>query len=129
MKNQILFYLILTFIFLPIAAVLGFFGLFALMGELANPAFLLGVFMLACIVIYTYTSFTFFSKAILRKTICKPSLRDWIKVNAYVSIAFAVLSLLKGFSYCSSAARQKQGLDQGLAMASQPPMPARFQRP
>jgi hypothetical protein len=107
MKGIIAFYRIISFILLPVAGILGFFGLFALMAAVANPSFLLGVFMLACIVIYTFCSFSFLSKGILGNRPCKPSLRDWIRVNAFVSLAFAVLSLGQGFAYLGNAAMQK----------------------
>jgi hypothetical protein len=128
MKGLLTFYRIISFILLPIAGILGFFGLFALISALANPAFLLGVFMLACIVIYTFTSFSFLSKGITRQLPCKPSLRDWIRVNAFVSLAFAVLSLSQGFTYLGNAAMQKQVLDMGMSMAAQSSAQASFSR-
>ncbi len=128
MKDLLIFYRILSFILLPIAALMGIFGLFALFAALANPAFLFGVFMLVCIVIYVFTSFNFLSKGIISQAPCKPTLRDWIKVNAYVSIVFALLSLLQGFSYFKDPVMQKQVLDQGMTMVSQSTVPASISR-
>src|SRR3954470_1418467 len=95
MKALLIVYRLLTFILLPIAAILGFLDISLLLLALANPAALLPVFAIACIVIYVFTSFFFLIKGILGGMQCKPSLRDWIRVNAFVSIAFCSLGILE----------------------------------
>ena len=84
-------YRILTYILLPIASVLGLLDLFALLAALANPQILLGVFVFTCIVIYTFASFTFLNKGIAAGKKCKPSLRDWIRVNAFVILVYSFM--------------------------------------
>ncbi len=118
MKGLLSFYRILSFILLPIAALIALFGFFALLAALSNPGFLLGVFMLAGIVIYVFTSYSFLSKGIIAGGRCKPSLRDWIRVNAFVSIAFAVLSFIQGLVFLSDKSFQKQAQDMGMSMAA-----------
>jgi len=60
---------------------------------LANPAMLLPVFMTAAFVIYTFTSLRFLTKGIDINKPCKPSLRDWIRVNAFVSSFMGIMLL------------------------------------
>lgn len=100
MKGLIL-YRILTFILVPIAAILSLFALMAVLVALSNPALLLGAFMLACMIIYIFCSFKFLNKGILANQPCKHSLRDWIRVNAFVTIAFAFLSLFQSTALLS----------------------------
>lgn len=102
MKGLIL-YRILTFILVPVAAFLSLFALMALFLALANPALLLGAFMLFCMIIYVFCSLKFLNKGINGKQACKPSLRDWIRVNAFVTIAFAILSLFQSTALLSDA--------------------------
>lgn len=95
MKTLLIVYRILTFILLPLAALMGFIDLSLILMALANPAALLPVFAIACIVIYVFTSLSFLVKGILGGKQCKPSLRDWIRVNAFVSLAFSGLAVLE----------------------------------
>lgn len=91
---MIIFYRILNFILLPIAGLLAVSTLLSIFGAFSNPALLLVLFVFACVVIYTYTSIYFFNQALILKKDCKAGLKDWIKVNAYVTILFAVFMLL-----------------------------------
>ncbi len=52
---------------------------------------LLPVFLVACIAIYIFSSFTFVLNGIIKGKVCKSSLKDWIKVNAFVSLFFSSL--------------------------------------
>jgi hypothetical protein len=93
MKALLIVYRLLTFILLPIAVIIGIVDVMFLFLALANPLALLIFFAIACIVIYVFTSFSFLTKGILGGRQCKPSLRDWIRVNAFVSIALSVLGI------------------------------------
>jgi hypothetical protein len=115
-------YRILTYILVPIAALLGFFDLIALFAALANPAVLIGVFMMACIVIYTFCALSFLNRGIIAHRPCKPSLRDWIRVNAFVSLLFASLSLIQSVTLVSNSAVLGQTID--AAMPTQTSLPA-----
>ncbi len=112
-------YKILSYILLPIAALLGFLGLIALIIAISQPALLLGVFMLVCVAIYTYTSFYFLQNGIITQRKCKPSLKDWIKVNAYVAIAFGVLSVAQSISLLTNPVAIQQVIEQSAEMQSQ----------
>ncbi|MGI8952683.1 MAG: hypothetical protein ACR2FN_14000 [Chitinophagaceae bacterium] len=121
MKTLLIIYRIISFILLPIAAILALIDIFALFAALANPEFLLGVFMLACIIIYTIASFIFLIKGIQNAKHCKPSLRDWIRVNAFVSLAFVVISLSSSVQYLTDAALRQKAVDQTISMQSSMP--------
>lgn len=112
-------YKILSYILLPIAALLGFLGLIALIIAISQPALLLGVFMLVCVAIYTYTSFYFLQNGIIAQRKCKPSLKDWIKVNAYVAIAFGVLSVAQSISLLTNPVAIQQVIEQSAEMQTQ----------
>ncbi|MCW3087745.1 MAG: hypothetical protein JWQ78_1131 [Sediminibacterium sp.] len=97
MKELTLFR-ILTFILLPIASLFAIMDLMMLGTALANPAFLLIVFIFAAFVIYTFSSLKFLTKGIDTGRPCAASLRDWIRVNAFVSIGMGVICLLNAVS-------------------------------
>jgi Na+/H+-translocating membrane pyrophosphatase len=61
----------------------------------ANPALLFPLFLIACIVIYSFASLNFLIKGIDGKKNLKKSSKDWIKVNAIVSIVFALLMIIE----------------------------------
>jgi hypothetical protein len=94
MKTILIVYRLLSFILLPIALIIGIIDIMFLSLALANPSALLLVFAIACIVIYVFTSFSFLTNGILGSRQCKPSLRDWIRVNAFVSIALSSLGII-----------------------------------
>jgi arginine exporter protein ArgO len=94
MKNLIL-YRILSYILLIIAGILSLGVLVAFLSALANPVLLLGVFIMACVIIYSYTSWRFLTRGIDQNLPCKPSLRDLIRVNAFVTIGFSALTLFE----------------------------------
>lgn len=110
------FYKITSYILLPIAALFGVFTLILLFVALANPPMLLPLFVVACVVIYVITSFKFLNKGIIRKNECKPGLRDWIKVNAYVSVIFATLMLIQTIAVVQNPELMSKALDDTLAM-------------
>lgn len=93
--SHFLFYRILSVVLLPIAALLGIMTLCMLLMALTNPAILLPLFMFASVVIYSISSFIFLQKGINKSEACKHSLRDWIRVNAFVSIGFSVICFIQ----------------------------------
>jgi hypothetical protein len=58
-----------------------------------NTQMLLPVFMLACFAIYVYCSNRFLQKMKAKEEISK-SLRDWMRVNAYVCIFMSILFIM-----------------------------------
>lgn len=96
--KQLTIFRILTFILLPIAAMFGFMDLLFLFSALANPALFLMVFVLAAFVIYTFASLKFLTRSIDVEQPCKTSLRDWIRVNAFVSLFMGIMFFLNAVS-------------------------------
>ncbi|HNL83263.1 MAG TPA: hypothetical protein PKG56_07715, partial [Chitinophagaceae bacterium] len=84
-------YQVLNFLLLPFALLLGFTAFPMIIAALANATALLPLFMIVCIIIYIYCSIRFFNRGVKQQQICNKSLKDWIKVNAYVCIAFVLL--------------------------------------
>ncbi len=96
--NQLALFRILSYILLPIGAFFGFMAALFLMTALTNPALLLLVFLFFCMAVYAFTSFSFLSKGVMGGKPCKASLKDWIKVNAYVCLCIATLFVLNSVS-------------------------------
>lgn len=69
---------------------------------LANPVLFLPVFLLGSGVVYVIASFIFLQKGIDNHQPCKHRLKDWIRVNAFVSIAFCVLMLFNCVTFLSN---------------------------
>lgn len=113
--KQITLYRILSFILLPIAAVLGLLTVIMLFVALANPPLLLAVFLFASVVIYIITSFIFLQKGIEQKRLCNHSLKEWIKVNAIVSVVFCMLFLMQSVALLSDASLLAEALKQAMA--------------
>jgi hypothetical protein len=120
--QQITIYKILTFILLPFAALFGFFSLIMFFIGLANPLILLPVCIMACFTIYAVCCTIFVVKGIGRQRPLKSSLKDWIKVNGYVTNVMAVITLINCFSVVFYSKEQLVKLINDL-LAAQPVMP------
>lgn len=94
MKKEQSLFRVLTFILVPFGALMGLVGLFALAMALANISALFSAFIMIAFTIYVFTSLTFLTKGIDMGRPMKHSLRDWIRVNAYVSGFMAIMSLV-----------------------------------
>lgn len=92
--KQVQIFKVLTYLLIPIALLFGFMALLVLPTALANPALLLVVFIFSCIAIYTFSSLHFVRTAINKAKNCNPSLKDWIKINGYISVGTAFMFLL-----------------------------------
>jgi hypothetical protein len=98
MQNSLKVYNILSYILLPIAMVFGLIDIAMLLSAFANPGALIMVFVVACLVIYSFASFKFFRKGILQEQPQSIKLKDWIKVNAYVSFFLCGLFFINSVS-------------------------------
>ena len=94
MKTQLVIFRIIGFLLLPIAALFSVLAIVSLFAGLANPKALLSAFLFGSFVIYVFSSLRFLSGSIDTGRPAKPSLRDWIRVNAFVSIAMCVMFLI-----------------------------------
>lgn len=120
--QQTTIYKILTFILLPFAALFGLSAVILLFVGLANPVILLPVFILAGFTIYSICTTIFLIKGIMGAQQCKPSLKDWLKVNGYVSTFFGVMCLSNSFTIISTPKAKLKDLAAEL-LASQPIKP------
>jgi hypothetical protein len=86
-------YRIINIIIFPVSILIGIEVVRSLIVAFSNPPLLLFSFILACIPLYTFTANYFYNKSIRKGEKCKPSLKEWIKANAVVSIIFAVFMI------------------------------------
>ena len=78
---------------MPVVFILAFIAVPFLLFSISNPAMLFGVFVFACVVLYMVKSVQFYRRHIEPGIPAKANTRDWIRVNAFVSVFF-VLRLL-----------------------------------
>jgi hypothetical protein len=91
------FYRILSYLLLPVALFMGIVSLVGLLMAFGNLPLLLPVFLTACTTIYIVAAFMFLQKGIEAGKPCKPSLRDWIRANAFVCLFFCFSLILQSF--------------------------------
>ena len=91
-------YVVLSYLLLPIGLFFGFLDSILIVSALANPGALILVFAMACIVIYIFASFKFLKFGVEREQIQTTALKDWIKVNAFVSLLMFSLIFLNAVS-------------------------------
>jgi hypothetical protein len=121
---MIILYRILTYILVPFALLFGLFTLILFFIAISNPALFLGVFLLAAFIIYYFCSFRFLHNGLLNKQQLKPKLRDWIKVNAYVTLPFAIMNFMQGFMLIRKPALIDESIKQMLEMQQRMGVPA-----
>lgn len=119
-------YRVLSYLLAPFALLLLLTSFPMLIAVLANPTALLPFFMIACIIIYIYCSFKFLTKGIKNQQPCKKTLKDWIKVNAYVCIAFVVLMLVQGSVIAANPSLISQQLFDDISKQNNGNLPAQF---
>ena len=98
MSNQLKLYTVLSYCLIPIALFFAFLDILILISSLANPGALIMVFIVACLVIYTFTSFKFLKKGIELEQSQTKKLKEWIKVNAFVSLFLCSLFFINSIS-------------------------------
>lgn len=120
-------YRILSYFLIIIAALLGFACLFAILFALSNPALLISVFVIAAVVIYSFTSFIFLVKGIDSNRQLKSKLQDFIKVNAYVAIVFVGMNIFQSVSIISNPVILNDAISQVTALQNgKSPLSAAF---
>jgi hypothetical protein len=95
--SSILPYRLLSYFLLPLALFLGLIATIALLFSLANPQVLILVFLFGAVLIYTFCSLRFLHQGILQRRALPPSLKDWIKVNAYVSLVLGMIFMINSY--------------------------------
>ena len=108
------FYKIISYLLLPPAVVYSMMVLILIAAALANPTMLLPIFMLVGVAIYTFISFYFLVKGIDGRHKLTRSVKDWIKVNAVVTVVFALLIIGQTFFYFTRPEMMHQVADQAM---------------
>lgn len=122
-------YRVISYVLIIVAGFLGFASLFALLIALANPALLLYVFIVAAVVLYSFTSFQFLQTGIRQGHSFRPGYKDFIKVNGYVSLVFVVQVVLSFIIIQTNPKLLQEQVNQVAAMqgpANQLPADLRF---
>lgn len=114
--KKLIFYRILTYLLLAIAGIISFFVLGGLLAALANPVMLIFVFLMACVVIYSYCSFRFLSRGIDARMYCKPSLRDLIRVNGIGTLVLGGMAFMNAVVLKMNPEMMNTAIDQALSM-------------
>jgi len=114
--NRLTIYRLISYALLPVAIVLGLATVAALFFALGNLTMLFSVFLTGATVIYIFSSFVFLQKGITKRLACKQSLKDLIKVNAYVTLFFSILGLMQGIMILLNPEATKLFLDNMMAM-------------
>ena len=86
-------YKILSVIINLVGLLMGVSLIFILPLALAAPPLWLPTFLLVAIVLYTVFSSRFRNRVLQRQEVVKYNLRDWIRVNGFVAIAFSILNI------------------------------------
>ena len=86
-------YRIFSFLLVPVALLFTISVLMFIRAAFANPAMLLPLFIVACVSIYSFAALNFLIKGIDGKKYLGKSSKDWLKVNAIVSIVFSLLMI------------------------------------
>jgi len=92
-KMKLTIYRVLSFLLLPFALLFSISVLIFISAALANPAMLLPLFIVVCVSIYSFASLNFLIKGIDGRKYLGRSSKDWLKVNAIVSIVFSWLMI------------------------------------
>lgn len=123
--NQLTLFRILSFILLPIALFFIVMDFIAIIMALGNPSLLFPVFLLTGMIIYVLSSFYFMLMGINKNQFLGASLKDWIKVNAYVTIflGFQFMLISVSIFYMGSDSLQEFAEK---ALAAQPNMPSQM---
>lgn len=94
---KIAIYRVLSFLLLPVALVFGMSVLVFIRAAIENPSLLFPLFFIACVAIYTFASFNFLIRGIDGKNKIGKSSKEWLIVNAIVSILYALMAIAQRF--------------------------------
>ncbi|RYF96383.1 MAG: hypothetical protein EOO00_02845 [Chitinophagaceae bacterium] len=117
--KKLVVYRIITYILLFIAAFLSVGVFSSILAALANPAALLPLFLMACIIIYTYCSWRMLVRGIDKNIPCAKTLRELIRVNGYVTLGLSALCLVSMIVISTQPGSLETILEQ--VRAAQPP--------
>lgn len=96
---KLVIYRVFSFLLMPVAVLFSVCILILISPAFSNPALLLPLFLIACIVIYSFTSLNFLIKGIDGQKQLKKSSKDLLRINAFISIGFALLLISECIVY------------------------------
>lgn len=96
--NLATIYQVITVLLMPVAFLIGFTAVTLLPQIFGNFAALLPFFVFSAVVIYFFLSNRFLKRIVLLNGTLKPGLKDWIKVNGYVTLFMAAMLLFVSVS-------------------------------
>ena len=111
-------YRVLTYVLLIFAFFWAMGVIFLINVAFAYPALLLTLFVVSSVVLYTFSSFQFLRRGIDRGGHFKKSRKDFIKVNAYVTVFFAIINFVQAFIGISKPDKLQELLQQVQTMQS-----------
>jgi hypothetical protein len=89
-------YRILSIIINTVALLLTISLVFSIPMLVSSPVTLLSAFLMVAVILYSWFSFKFYREVLLQQKTVKHKLRDWVRVNGFVVIVFAVIMFLNG---------------------------------
>ena len=104
-------YRILTFLLLPMAVLYAIISMVFVTTAFANPAMLLPIFIMICVVIYSFASANFILRGIDRDKFLGKSAKDWLRVNAFISSFYAVMMIFQCATLLSNPATLSELID------------------
>jgi len=99
MARKLVFYSFLTFVILPMSAILGVMCIIILWSAFGNPTAMIDVAILATFVLYSFSAFSFLTRGVQNGKPFKASFKDFIKVNGYVALIVSVLVVVTAVLY------------------------------
>lgn len=87
---------VLSYLLLPFALFLAFMAAFLLLAAFGNISALLPLFIVGATTIYLFSSLSFIHRGVLPDLPVKASLKDWIRVNAFVALFFGASFIFQG---------------------------------
>lgn len=92
-RTELTIFKVLTYLLLPIGFFFGMVAVMMLVVAIANVQLLLPLFLMACFTIYVFTSFRFTQRIDAGQPV-SGKLRDWMRVNGFVTIFMSILFLM-----------------------------------
>lgn len=90
---KLIIYRILGFLLIPVAVLFSICVFILISAAFTNPAVLFPLFLITCIAIYSFASLNFLIKGIDGKKYMSRTSRELLRINAFVSILFALLMI------------------------------------
>ncbi len=115
MKN-LKVYKVLSYILLPFGGLLGVVALFGVLASLGNPLMMLMFLIVVCVALYIFSSFRFLNRVIIQQIKSRPSLKDFVRVNTFISIFFSVYTLYSAMVALNNPDLMKTAIQQMMAM-------------